>query len=597
MSCTRFLPIIVFVLLFSFRSIEALPITYANDFYEQYIIEGNQSIQGFTGIQTLLLTVWDYVDDAPSKRSFSEHFQGLYYYLITNNFRQVVVYIKDPSQYDFYDPTGDASSTNNICYWLNLMLAEGITVIPLFDYTTFSWTGTFTGPNGDQISLDSNTLNPDQIPSDFYFQDIWKKMSWVTKIRQDETAIQIGSTVWGACIDPELSGHDANDYQAIVNYMDQYRLTYDTTANNAMTFGIDARPSTYANTAEFPISDATIIAMIDASLSPNFPGNGSNPIPIPSWRSAGDGSPLLQRVYLQIYQDTFNYIYTQTASCAAASTISAFKNFPYKPATFVITANTTSTTVTSLATHTVNSENIHYAIPSSLSVGDQIGGKLNGTNLSFGTIASIQSTTGGDADNSITLSALPPINYVGPLYVNTSGTWTTPSISATATTSSTEVSLSGSFDFTPTITCAMHVGGLVGGSVQSIGKISSYDSNANTLTLYSNSSIDYSGDLYVTEYVADWTVPSLDSSVTDSIYFLFSANGASGLPFFGRWPLNNFTSFLQSAAQQATSSPINGGFFQNSQQYGIYSVYLSLFTYQPNRASWFPCPYCQGNCP
>lgn len=328
--------------------------------YNNQVNQVNYVANNTSGFKSQNFVLWDENSDSPDTRTFAEHYQGLMTFMNQQNIRKVILYVKDPANYDFFLPSNaDHTNPDNFAYWAVqiMQLPNNPEIVILFDRSGFTWPGATVGGYGS-----------DQIPA--YFANPVEKLSWVKAINDYLTTNSLPNLT-GVCIDPEPPGSwpglkGAPAYQTIVNTMDQYKWGNSLTWENGMTFGIDAKPSTFSNLKTFPFltsddNDQAIMAMIYASISTTsnyFPGTifpaPSPPYPTinaPSWRSSNN-APLLDAVYIQAYQSDVSYIYSLQSNPAQAAQryLWAFQDLPYAPKTGTISGSSGSTTITGTGT-------------------------------------------------------------------------------------------------------------------------------------------------------------------------------------------------------------------------------------------------------
>lgn len=308
-------------------------------------------------------TLWDIDEDSPKCNSFQDHYTSLVAFVKANNIRRVVVYPKDPDANPFFVLTSQSiSNPKTFAYYVKQLVDLGCEVEIQFDYSNFA---------ASQPFSPIYSYNSEPLPStNFYFSNLPQKMNWVAGI------MKLIPQVRGITIDPEDDNNPQGNtgYQLIINYMDMYRYDPNNNISNlktGMTFGINVRNFTFANTTTFTYDNTQptfyqylVPSCYTAGLQryPGIPYTDTSvkpPVTYPnedvsSWRpSPISTAPLLDTVYIQVYEDDMPYIFSLSndPQLAGLALIDAMNQIPYVPAQGLITTTTNSTAVVGKGTN------------------------------------------------------------------------------------------------------------------------------------------------------------------------------------------------------------------------------------------------------
>lgn len=256
--------------------------------------------------------LWDYVDGVSTDLSANqEHFDNLVAFISANNIKRVIIYIKDPSNFSFFDETN--TSSGYFIDYTEKIAALNCEVEVFFDNYTFNLANTTTTPN-------PNNSYPGYLPLPTYFNNLPGKMLWT------QIAISNGAKITGVTIDPEgsSSGSPKDDYQLLIDFMDYYRAFNNLTTylggliRTGVTLGIDSKNITYPNVSPLPIPSALGYASV--TIPDNFPpSDNQKGLSAPQWRP-GSTYSLLDCVYIQAYESDIPYIFSTQSNPAYSGT-------------------------------------------------------------------------------------------------------------------------------------------------------------------------------------------------------------------------------------------------------------------------------------
>ncbi len=276
--------------------------------------------------------LWDYAEDIQTANPSSAvtHWNNLLGFISENTITRVITNIKNPKDFSFFSVDGEGSSF--ISYANKLPSSCELAV--LFDLSSFVW------------DLDpSPTPNPGALPSPYgalpsYFLDLPLKMEWVKQM------IALGVPIKEVVLDPQpikdkKPANEANaDYQLLIDFMDYFCTLNNLDVHLGLTYGVNVKEPTFSNLSSFPTP---------SNLAPpgNFPPLTAG-LTAPEWR-ADSTEPLLDHVYIQVYESGMPYIFTlqDNPTLAATSLLHNFRDEPYllgSPGT--ITFSTDSKNVT-----------------------------------------------------------------------------------------------------------------------------------------------------------------------------------------------------------------------------------------------------------
>ena len=545
-------------------------------FYRSAIRQVRNSVHGAPfesgfGLQHFIL--WDYCENAPKNQSYVNYYAELYLFLVEKSISKVILFPKDPegAGNDFFRISNqDISSDDNFAFWLNLISKNGIKIEVLFEFDAFN-----------NSELYSPLYDRPPNPNDFYFKDLPQKMNWLGQLMKI-----VPGVIQGVAIDPEGPGSGGNDgYQQVINYVDQYRFSVGPSSLAiGMTFGIDAKPMTFANLDTYPINSAYI--------TPSGTPSTYFPTTIPAYRN-GNSESLLNSVYLQAYEPDFNLVFTENLDpvTAANTFVQALQDIPYKTSYGEI-----STTEGSLTGTYVD------------------GGQF----VSVGTITCTQgealcSYDGSEFENEIYAGAYLDYNDNGTIVplgqVGNSPSSRDPvakTFYLADQTNGANVTVTGGQFILSQFGIEILSGGIlntlstfvehpnekiaaVDGPIPWNG--TGYELNSHKFNFLTNASVNLTDQHFLgPEVVMKWIFPPITKQIASGINFLFSVqyDAVAGVNlFFGNWTLSNYMTFVNTFIGQVSgdnpTSPIFTGSNTNgvglpSTNIGIYDYYLLLNT-------------------
>lgn len=295
--------------------------------HDEFVLEGNNLILSKTTpkktapIKNLLessafssypFTLWDYAEDIQSTvaSSGATHWTNLLAFISDNTIKKLITNVKDPSTFPFFGVSAEGPSF--MTYAAKLPSSCELSI--LFELSDFAWDST-----------PAPTPNPAALPSPYpalpsYFRDLPLKMEWVRQMIQIH-GILITEVVLDA--QPLNPPGDFAEYQLLINYMDYFRKVNNLdNLRLAMTYGINVKEPTLSNLSSFPTPN---------NLAPpgNFPPLTGG-FTAPEWRP-DTTYPLLDQVYLQVYEPDMPYIFTlaNNPTLAATSLLHNFRDEPY----------------------------------------------------------------------------------------------------------------------------------------------------------------------------------------------------------------------------------------------------------------------------
>ncbi|MCH9612124.1 MAG: hypothetical protein S4CHLAM102_06070 [Chlamydiia bacterium] len=266
-----------------------------NDFYQEYMEEARSKVPGIAGsdgdptgrtqfVQQGFM-LWDYMVGVDTAAECATHFEALTNLCTYNKITRLIIFIKDPSTFTFYQP--DDTSSNSFRTLLAALVTSMATVVSDFEVSVFFETGAF---SSNAATGTAPTVNP--VPANYsgapsgYFADIQAMLDWSKAMIGNISAIK------EIAFDPEASGANKNYQQLVYNYSDEYKYLNSLSSTRiGSTLGVDEAKETYANVSTFPVN-----SIYTGSIS-TFPSGSTGP----SWRSSNNAS-LLQSVYIQCYQ-------------------------------------------------------------------------------------------------------------------------------------------------------------------------------------------------------------------------------------------------------------------------------------------------------
>lgn len=552
-----------FLLLFSSLSFASTPSSsHLNLFYNQAVRETRNAVQGKafqSGFASQHFVLWDYAEDAPKDRTYTEHYAELFLFLVEEQISKVILFPKDPdgTGNDFFKIANqNVNDENTFAFWVNLISLAGVKIEILFEFDPFNSSGTATPTYS--------------LPNGFYFVDLPQKMNWLKSLM----AIVPG-TILGVTIDPEGPNSYGNDgYQQVINYIDQYRFSNGlANLQTGMTFGVDAKPMTFANLDTFPVNSNYI------SPPPTiyFPTN-----PLPAYRTTGNNVPLLNNVYLQAYEPDFTLAFTKNLdpNAAADMFIQALQDIPYKTSFGKITTTMSVTT------------------------GSYVDG---GQFVSTGTISCSMgnpncSYSGTNFDKEITPGAYLDFNQSGTI-VPIGQVEDTDSSGMTFTLKDTTNGANVTVNNEPFILSQFGIEILSGGTIDTLAGVKigaidgpivfgnmGYNPSIHQFNFLSGPNQTLTNEQFLcSEVVMKWIYPPITAAIAAGINFMFSVqyDERTGDLYFGNWTLANFMAFINRFNAQVGGTNPPNPIFTNSSMGGvglptaniaIYDYYLLLNT-------------------
>lgn len=263
-------------------------------------------IERFTQQQFIL---WDYLLDVTDLPS---HFDTLTTLCVERHIQRVVLYIKNPSAFPFFDHVD--TSPNSFIGKANALAKSMSTVVPTFELALLFDTSSFSS-SAPEGAIPRVNKPPSGVLSG-YFVGLQEMLDWAKAVIPQVDCIK------EITFDPEAHGATLSIQQLVYNYADEYKyLNGLDTIRLGTTLGIDESKPTYANISSFPVSH------IYSGQISTFPAN-----PHPTWsRGANQESPLLQSVYIQCYQTNIPSLFaagysTTTGSHSGAQAASDFNS-------------------------------------------------------------------------------------------------------------------------------------------------------------------------------------------------------------------------------------------------------------------------------
>ena len=553
----------LFLLILPLLSFASTPSTrHLTLFFNQAVRETRNAVHGKqfdAGFASQHFVLWDYAEDAPKDRTYTEHYAQLFLFLVEQQISKVILFPKDPdgTGNDFFKISNqNVKDENCFAYWVNLISKAGVKIEILFEFDPFNPSGTATPTYS--------------LPNNFYFVDLPQKMNWLKSL-----IMIVPGTILGVTIDPEGPNSGGNDgYQQVINYIDQYRFANGLPSlQTAMTFGVDGKPMTFANLDTFPV-DANYVTPPPTTY---FPAN-----PLPTYRTPGNNAPLLNTVYLQAYEPDFTLVFTKNLdpNAAADTFIQALQDIPYKTSFGKITTTA--------------------MVPT----GSYVDG---GQFVSTGTITCTMGSPNGSYSGSNFNKEITPGAY---LDFNQSGTIVpigqVHDVDANAMTFTFKDTTNGAnvtVNNQPFVLSQFGIEILSGGTIDTlagakIGAIDGpivfgnmgYSPSIHQFNFLSGPNQTLADQQFLCqEVVMKWIYPPITPAIAAGINFLFSVqyDETTGDLYFGNWTLANFMAFVNRfTSQVGGTNPANpifydagmGGVGLPSTNIGIYDYYLLLNT-------------------
>ncbi len=399
----------------------------------------------------------------------------------------------------------------------------------------------------------------------------------------------VPGVISGVTIDPEGPGSGGNDgYQQVINYIDQYRSTLGpANLQIGMTFGIDAKPMTFANLDTFPINSLYISPHTDPPVPSQY-----FPFTLPSYRN-GNQAPLLNNVYLQAYEPDFSLIFTENLDpvTAANTFIQALQDIPYKTSYGTITTTSGQITGTYIdggqfvSEGTITCTAGDHINPCTYSgsnfqmeivVGAYLDYNDNGTIVPIGQVGKNPSPPDPDAKTFYFADTTngPAITLNNKQFV--------------LSQFGVEILSGAIINTLPSHTPSNTKIGAIDGPIP--WNVGGYDPNQHLFTFDLATTHTLASQHFLgPEVVMKWTYPPITSAIAAGINFLFSVQYAPSTEnlFFGNWTLSNYmafvNNFLSGVSGETPKNPIftdagEGGVGLPSTNIGIYDYYLLLLT-------------------
>ena len=537
------------------------------------------------------LLIWDYRDAAPAHVTLSAYHQWLINYCQANPPKRLVLYVSDPLQSasfcPFYDPTATADTTSanmNLVGFLNLLAnspaTANVEVELLIDSAAFlatnpagaaSTCGNYSRTAGDATvnGIAPPTLAPE-------WQGLPYAMNWYATLMVNPGLVNAANNpIKGFTIDPEFppptSGATITGNHAYINnalWMDMFRTNTPALAGQriGITLGVDAHVVGKILTADFPLSPDASAALAPCAMScgtvneqlcqytcelvPRIASSGTL-----TYRTTS--APIIDSIYLQVYSACGN---------ATASTPEAVGFYRWITTGGCDTPTVDPTVITPAAPWTTSAATSAGILAATLV--RQPAQPGTGTITAVGD-ASIPNPDGNPGGAHLTgigtqFSLLPPNGRLQLM----NGTTPIPPAQwklFNPASSDTAIDVNG-----PVVTQATPL------------------------------------PYVYTELVTFYPVPPATTAQAQRFWFIFSAEKARDLPFFGWWQYPDFLSFVSQfntlvAGPQASMPPFMdtaGNPISAASNYGIYSLKQACTNWgtafyavdYPGETSSSPCP-------
>lgn len=537
------------------------------------------------------LLIWDYRDTAPAQVTLSAYHQWLLGYCQANPPKRLVLYVSDPLQSTsfcpFYDPTAVADTTiasMNFVGFLNTLAGNPATasveVELLIDNAAFLTTN----PAGSATACGSysriagnatvNGIAPPTLAPEW--QGLPYAMNWyATLMVNPALASAATNPIKGFTIDPEFpppaSGNTITGNHAYINnalWMDMFRTATPALAGQriGITLGVDAHVVGKILTADLPLSSTAAAALAPCAQScgtvnddlcqytcellPRLSPTGSL-----TYRTTS--GPIIDSVYLQVYSACGN---------ATANTPEAVGFYRWITTGGCDTPNADPTIITPVAPWTTSAQTSAGILAATLVRQPAQPGIGTITAVGDATIPNPNGNPGGAHLTGIgtSFSLLPPDGRLQLM----NGTTPIPPAQwklFNPASSDTAIDVNG-----PVISQATPL------------------------------------PYIYTELVTFYPVPPATTAQADRFWFMFSAEKARDLPFFGWWQYPDFLSFVSEfnklvAGPSASMPPFMdaaGNPISAAPNYGIYSLKQACAnwgttfyaTAYPDGTTSAPCP-------
>ncbi len=471
--------------------------------------------------------MWDYRDAAPGQVSLSTYHEWLLTYCHEHPPQRLVLYVTDPTlpNFGFYtanaQPVTIPGSMNFVGFLKQLRLqSPGVEVEVLIDRS--SWQNVATPPSSGLLPL----------------PDVWNALpdafTWLTTL-MGNSALAGGNPIKGLTIDPEMGCENPNTgcvltdntcpcasiaYQRIVDWLDhQKRVNGLSALRIGLALEVDSQNFAKLNVSDFPMSHDLIQVLSNASPELASFTQGSEP---PSWRTAaGDNSSLLQSVYLEAYVGC-----GQVPGGGQILTQGSYWRWMTSGG-----CNDSATPVpTSPAVAALAFQRSLQRIPSVPGVGSIVATPQGGNNVLI---------TGTGTNFNYSDQICPYEDYTRIAISKPDGT------------------------FIPDITQ----------QVSWVLPLSSGDALPSALSAGATGQQVTAGTsplpFYYTEIPFDWGAPSMTPTMVNRIFFAFSAEKETVLPFFGYWTLDNFVSFVDQFRNATQGTDPTKFIYKDSSGHGI----------------------------
>ena len=471
--------------------------------------------------------MWDYRDAAPSEVTLAAYHEWLLTYCAQHPPQRLVLYVSDPtsaSDYSFYnanDAAVTATGSTNFVGFLQELHAQSpaVEVEVLIDRS--SWPQVATPPSSGTLQL------PD------VWNDLPDAFTWLTTL-MGNSALAGGNPIKGLTVDPEMGCVNPNEpncvmtdntcpcasiaYQRIVDWLDnQKRVNGLSALRIGLALEVDSQNFAKVNVSDFPMA-SDLIGVLDAA-SPELAShtNGSTP---PTWRASGDNISLLQSVYLEAYVGCGEVPQGKPDAGQILTQGSYWRWMTNGGCNDSATPVPTSPAVAALAF-----QRSLQRVPSVASVGSIVATPQGAPNV-------LMTGTGTNFD--YTNQFCPYEDYTRIAIAKPDGT------------------------FIPDITQQLSwVLPLSSGSVAANALLAGATGpqvNAGTAPL----------PFYYTEIPFDWGAPSMTPAMVNRIFFAFSAEKDTLLPFFGYWTSDNFVSFVDQFRNATQGTDATKTIYQDS---------------------------------
>ena len=477
--------------------------------------------------------MWDYRDAAPSEVTLAAYHEWLLTYCAQHPPQRLVLYVSNPtsaSDYSFYnanDAAVTATGSTNFVGFLQELHAQSPAVEVEILIDRSSWPQVATPPSSGTLQL------PD------VWNDLPDAFTWLTTL-MGNSALAGGNPIKGLTVDPEMGCANPNDtdcvmsdntcpcasiaYQRIVDWLDnQKRVNGLSALRIGLALEVDSQNFAKVNVSDFPMA-SDLIGVLDAA-SPEL-ASFTKGIAPPSWRAAGDNTSLLQSVYLEAYVGCGRVPVDKPDAGKILSQGSYWRWMTNCGCNDSATPLPTSPAVAALAF-----QRSLQRIPSVPSVGSIVATPQGAPNVLI---------TGTGTNFDYTNQFCPYEDYTRIAISKTDGTFIpdiTQQFSWVLPLAEADVPAPNAL-----------LAGATGPQV-----------TAGTSPL----------PFYYTEIPFFWGSPSMTQSMVNRIFFAFSAEKDTLLPFFGYWTSDNFVSFVDQFRNATQGTDATKTIYQDSAGNGI----------------------------